>query len=127
MGRGHVCACVMKHKHVCESMYISVYLYDLISMGAGIYFCILYVFKYLHVHWCVFYVYFLCIFTFVPMCGSHGKESAYNTGDRFHHWVGKTPWRRKWQPTPVFLPGEFHGQGSLVGYCPWDDKGLDWT
>ena len=34
----------------------------------------------------------------------------------FNPWVGKIPWRRKWQPTPVFLPGEFHGQRSLVGY-----------
>ena len=34
-------------------------------------------------------------------------------------WVGKIPWRRKWYPTPVFLPGEFHGQRSLVGYSPW--------
>ena len=32
---------------------------------------------------------------------------------RFHPWVGKIPWRREWQPTPVFLPGEFHGQRSL--------------
>ena len=32
---------------------------------------------------------------------------------RFDPWVGKIPWRRKWQPTPVFLPGEFHGQRSL--------------
>ena len=31
-------------------------------------------------------------------------------------WVGKIPWRRKWQPTPVFLPGESYGQRSLVGY-----------
>ena len=31
-------------------------------------------------------------------------------------WVGKMPWRRKWQPTPAFLPGESHGQRSLVGY-----------
>ena len=31
-------------------------------------------------------------------------------------WVGKMPWRRKWQPTPVFLPGKSHGQRSLVGY-----------
>ena len=31
-------------------------------------------------------------------------------------WVGKIPWRREWQPTPVFLPGEFYGQRSLVGY-----------
>ena len=37
----------------------------------------------------------------------------------FDLWVGKTPWRRKWQPTPVFLPGEFHGLRSLVGYSPW--------
>ena len=33
-------------------------------------------------------------------------------------WVGKIPWRRKWQPTPVFLPGESHGWRSLVGYSP---------
>ena len=35
---------------------------------------------------------------------------------RFEPWVGKTPWRRDWKPTPVFLLGEFHGQKSLVGY-----------
>ena len=34
----------------------------------------------------------------------------------FDPWVRKIPWRRKWQPTPVFLPGEFHGQRSLVSY-----------
>ena len=33
-------------------------------------------------------------------------------------WVGKIPWRREWLPTPVFLPGEFHGQRSLAGYGP---------
>ena len=33
---------------------------------------------------------------------------------------GKIPWSRKWQPTPVFLPGQFHGQRSLVGYSPRD-------
>ena len=38
---------------------------------------------------------------------------------RFDPWVGKIPWRRAWQPTPVFLPGESHGQRSLVGYSPW--------
>ena len=36
--------------------------------------------------------------------------------------VGKIPWRREWQPTPVFLPGEFHGQRSLAGYSPWGHK-----
>ena len=35
---------------------------------------------------------------------------------RFDRWVGKIPWRRKWLPTPAFLPGEFHGLRSLVGY-----------
>ena len=34
-------------------------------------------------------------------------------------------WRRKWQPTPVFLPGDFHGQRSLVGYSLWGYKELD--
>ena len=36
----------------------------------------------------------------------------------FYFWIGKIPWRREWQPTPVFLPGEFH-QRSLAGYCSW--------
>ena len=36
----------------------------------------------------------------------------------FNLWVGKIPWRRKWQTSAVFLPGEFHGQRSLVGYSP---------
>ena len=35
---------------------------------------------------------------------------------------GKIPWRREWQPTPTFLPGESHGQRSLVGYSPWGHK-----
>ena len=41
---------------------------------------------------------------------------------RFDPWVMKIPWRRKWQPTLVFLPGKFHGQRSLMGYSPWDCK-----
>ena len=40
-------------------------------------------------------------------------------------WVGKIPWRRAWQPTPVFLPGESHGQRSLAGCSPWDHKESD--
>ena len=44
---------------------------------------------------------------------------------RFDPWVGKIPWRREWQPTPVFLPGEVHGQRSLVGFSPWGRKELD--
>ena len=42
-------------------------------------------------------------------------------------WIGKIPWRRERQPTPVFLPAEFHGQRSLVGYCPWGHKESDTT
>ena len=46
---------------------------------------------------------------------------------RFDPWVGKIPWRRKWQPTPVFLPGKFHGWRSMVGYSPWGGKESDTT
>ena len=45
----------------------------------------------------------------------------------FNPWVTKIPWRRKWQPTPVLLPGKAHGQRSLVGYSPWGRKELDTT
>ena len=46
-----------------------------------------------------------------------GKSICLQCGrPGFNPWVRKIPWRRKWQPTPVFLPGESHGQRSLVGY-----------
>ena len=45
----------------------------------------------------------------------------------FYMTIYITPWRRKWQPTPVFLLGESHGQKSLVGYNPWGCKELDMT
>ena len=45
----------------------------------------------------------------------------------FDPWVGKIPWKRAWQPTPVFLPGRVHGQRSLVGYSQWDRKESDTT
>ena len=52
-----------------------------------------------------------------------GKESACQCRRckrrRFDPWVGKIPQRRKWKSTPVFLPGESHGQRSLVGHSPW--------
>ena len=52
-----------------------------------------------------------------------GKEFACNAGDPdLISWVRETPWRRAWQPTPVFLPGESHGQRSLAGYSPWGHK-----
>ena len=45
----------------------------------------------------------------------------------FDSWVGKIPWRRKWQPAPVSLPGKFHGRRSLAGYSPWGHKESDMT
>jgi len=44
---------------------------------------------------------------------------------RFDPWVRKVPWRRKWQSTPILLPGKSHGQRSLEGYSPWGDKESD--
>ena len=63
-------------------------------------------------------------------CGGSGIEPACQCKRHgFDPWVRKMPWRRKWQPTPVFLPGESHGQRSLVDYSPWDRKriGHDWA
>ena len=55
--------------------------------------------------------------------GLDGEASAYDAGDPGSvPGSGKISWRRKWQPTPVFLPGKSHGWKSLVGYSPWDHK-----
>ena len=52
-----------------------------------------------------------------------GRESVcQGRRHRLDPWVGKISWRRKWQSTPVFLPGKSHGQRKLVGYCPWDRR-----
>ena len=65
--------------------------------------------------------------------GARGKESTCqcrrHRRQGFEPWVGKIPWRRKWQPTPVFLLGKSHGQRSLVGYSPLESQrvGHDWT
>ena len=63
--------------------------------------------------------------------GASGKEPA-GQGRRherhgFDPWVRKIPWRRKWQPTPVFLSGEFHRQRNLAGCSPWGRKESDTT
>ena len=71
----------------------------------------------------------MCVCVCMYVCfhgGSVGKESAYNVGDVDSiPGLGRFPWRRKWQPTPVFLPGEAHGQRSLAGYGPRGRK--RWT
>ena len=60
-----------------------------------------------------------------------GKESACQCRRRrrwgFDPWIGKIPWRRKWQLSPAFLPGESHGQRILVDYSPWGHKESDMT
>ena len=59
---------------------------------------------------------------------TRGKEPTCQCRrHRFDPWVGKIPWRRKWQPTPVFLPGQFRGQRSLTGYSPWGHRQSDTT
>ena len=55
--------------------------------------------------------------------GSDGKSICLQCGrPGFDPWVGQIPWRRKWQPTPVLLPGKSHGQRSLAGCGPWVAK-----
>ena len=62
------------------------------------------------------------------LCRLSDKESTHQCRrHRFDSWVGKIPWRKKWQPTPVFLPGESHGQRSLAGLQsmgPWSQTQL---
>ena len=63
--------------------------------------------------------------------GASGKESSCLIQEtqerRVHPWVRKISFSRKWHPTPVFLPGKFHRQRSLVSYSPWGCKELDMT
>ena len=61
-----------------------------------------------------------CVVTYRASLAAVGKESSFNAGAhlqcrrlRFYPQVGKIPWRRKWQPTPEFLPGKSHGQRRL--------------
>ena len=70
---------------------------------------------------CIWYAFILhCILCWLSRWLS-GKESNHQAGDMgsIHPWVGKIPWRRKWQPTPLFMPGKLYGQRSLVSYSPW--------
>ena len=71
----------------------------------------IYLYLYIRLHWCLIWQR-ICL-----QCRRPG----------FNPWVWKIPWTRKWQPTPLFLPGELHGQRNLVGYSPWSHKELDMT
>jgi len=58
-----------------------------------------------------------------PFAKAQGKEpSCQCRRYGFSPWVRKNPWRKKWQPTSVFLLGKSHGQRSLAGYIPWGHK-----
>ena len=57
------------------------------------------------------------------MDGSVVKNPPANAGDAGSiPGLGRSPWRRKWQPTPVFLPGKSHGQKTVTGCSPWGHK-----
>ena len=65
---------------------------------------------------------------FILLNGSDGIESACSAGDPdLIPGSGRFPWRREWLPTPVFLPGESHGQRSRVDYSPWGHRESDMT
>ena len=55
------------------------------------------------------------------------NRPAVQEGPEFNPWFEKIPWRRAWQPTPVFLLEKSHGQRSLKGYSPWHHKKLNTT
>ena len=88
------------------------------------------VYIYIYMHMCI---YFFCINIYafyiymcrLPWWFSDKDSACHCLRCGFDPWVGKIPWRRKWQPTPVFLPGESHGQRSLGGYSPWGRKESD--
>ena len=61
----------------------------------------------------------------LPWCLSGKESSSQCRRPGFVPWVWKIPWRRAWQPTSIFLPGESHGQRSLAGYNPWGHKESD--
>ena len=70
--------------------------------------------------WCLFEG----IFESIDFPGGSDSKASCLQGERrgFHPWVGKILWRRKWQATPIFLPGKCHGQRSLAGYSPRGHK-----
>ena len=84
-------------------------------------FMVIYIFKTIFVQ---FFVFLSSDF----LGGSDSKASACKCGrSGFDSWVGKIPWRRKWQSTPALLPGKYHGWKSMVGYNLWGCKESDMT
>ena len=67
------------------------------------------------------------LFLGLPMWLSAKEYACQCRRFEFDPWVGKASWRRQWQPTPAFLPGEPHGEGSLMGYSLQGHKESDTT
>ena len=96
-------------------------------------------------HWLVVVTFSLCLYVVSPLCLCSNlliKHWSYLIRASFiaqsvknllamqetcvRSWVGKIPWRRKWHPTPIFLPRESHGQRSLAGHSPCGCKSWTW-
>ena len=79
----------------------------------------------------IFFILKSQVFPLIIPGGASDKEPTYQSrrhnSCEFNPWVGKIPWSRTRQPTPVFLPGKSHGWRSLAGYSPWGRKELDTT
>ena len=69
----------------------------------------------------------MCILSGLPRQLSSKESLCQYRRLGFYPWVRKILWRRKWQPTPVFLSGKFHGQRNLEGYSLWDHNESDMT
>jgi len=83
---------------------------------------------YIHIYVYIYYI-FACMYVcFGGFPGDSVKNPAFSAGDLGHiPGLRKMPWRKEWLPTPVFLPGGFHGQRSLVGYSAWGLNKSDTT
>ena len=94
------------------------------TQHAYIYICI---YIYIYVYMCIY----ICIYLWGFPGGASGKEPVCQCRRHkrhgFNSWVGKIPWRRVWQHTPIFLPGESYGQRSLASYSPQGSKESDKT
>ena len=74
-------------------------------------------------HLCVVFMHILLASPVAQMVGNPPQSRRPG----FNPWVQKIPWRRECLPSPIILPGEFHGQRSLTGYSPWDRRELEIT
>ena len=94
----------------------------------------LYVYTYIQTHVCEIHPHthththiYAYTYTGLPRWQSSKESACHHRCKRlrFDSWVGNIHWSRKWQPTPGFLPGKFHGQRSMGDYSPWGHKELD--